>query len=104
MNRIKVVNGRLSGRWPARAAAAIVAGAVLFVPGAVILAHDDHDNDRGGASAALWQVIRHARVIVLSHTWDKNSPIASVNPPYSFELVSTHANTRGAFNDGDQLS
>jgi len=29
---------------------------------------------------------------------DKNSPIASVNPPYSFELVSTHANTRGAFN------
>jgi len=107
MNRIKVVNGCLSRRWPARAAAAVVAGALQFVPSTLILAHDndEHDNDRGGgASAALWQVIRHARVIDLSHTWDKHSPIASVNPPYSFELVATHANTRGAFNDDNQLS
>ena len=56
------------------------------------------------SSAALLQAIKHARVIDLSHTWDKNSPIASVNPPYSFALSATHANTRGAFGDGGQLS
>src|SRR4029453_18459257 len=42
--------------------------------------------------------------IDLSHTWDTHSPIASVNPPYSFELAATHANTRGTFGDNGQLS
>src|SRR5688500_11935434 len=48
--------------------------------------------------------ILNARVIDLSHTWDESSPIASVNPPYAFDLAATHANTRGTFGDGDQLS
>ena len=48
--------------------------------------------------------ILKARVIDLSHTWDEASPIAGVNPPYSFDLAATHANTRGTFGDGGQLS
>jgi len=50
------------------------------------------------------RTIKKARLIDLSHTWDKFSPIASVNPTYSFALVSTHAGTRGMFGDGGQLS
>ena len=46
------------------------------------------------SSATLLQAIKHARVIDLSHTWDKNSPIASVNPHYDFALAATHAGTR----------
>jgi kynurenine formamidase len=45
-----------------------------------------------------------ARIIDLSHTWDNNVPIASVNPPYSFKLSDTHASTRGTFGDDGQLS
>lgn len=45
-----------------------------------------------------------ARVIDLSHTWEIQSPIASVNPKYSFSLAATHGKTRGTFNDGGQLS
>lgn len=43
-------------------------------------------------------------MIDLSHTWDKSSPIASVNPPYSLQLETTHENTRGTFGDSNQLS
>jgi kynurenine formamidase len=56
------------------------------------------------SSASLLQAIKNARVIDLSHTWDKNSPIASVNPPYSFALRATHENTRCTFGDDCQLS
>ena len=45
-----------------------------------------------------------ARLIDLSHTWEIQSPIASVNPKYSFALAATHGKTRGTFNDGGQLS
>src|SRR5687768_14685185 len=48
--------------------------------------------------------LKKARVIDLSHTWEITSPIASVNPPYSFALSATHQNTRGTFGDGGQLS
>jgi kynurenine formamidase len=48
--------------------------------------------------------VKKARVIDLSHTWDSQSPIAGVNPPYTFALAATHANTRGSFGDGGQLS
>lgn len=62
-----------------------------------------HDSDR---TDDLLKAVRKARLIDLSHTWDKSSPIASVNPLYSFALSATHANTRGTFGDGDpgQLS
>jgi kynurenine formamidase len=48
--------------------------------------------------------LKKARLIDLSHTWEITSPIASVNPPYSFALSATHGNTLGTFNDGNQLS
>lgn len=92
-----------SGRpsdWRIRAAATLIAGCALCAPSATVFAHDDdHDGD-----AKLWNTIRKARVIDLSHTWTAQSPIASVNPPYSFSLAATHANTRGTFGDGGQLS
>jgi kynurenine formamidase len=56
------------------------------------------------ADADILASILKARVIDLSHTWDEASPIAGVNPPYSFDLAATHANTRGTFGDGGQLS
>ncbi len=85
-----------------RSARAILAGAFAafcltqFAPA---LADDD-----SGSARELLHTIKKARLIDLSHTWDKFSPIASVNPTYSFALVSTHANTRGFFGDGGQLS
>ena len=48
--------------------------------------------------------VQRARIFDLSHTWDENSPIASVNPPYSMELNATHASTRGTFDPDKQLS
>jgi len=85
-----------------RSARAILAGALAafcltqFAPA---LADED-----SGSARELLRTIKKARLIDLSHTWDKFSPIASVNPSYSFALVSTHANTRGFFGDGGQLS
>ncbi len=61
------------------------------------------DGDSGGIDAFLGAV-KKARVIDLSHTWEITSPIAGVNPPYSFALSATHANTRGTFGDQSQLS
>jgi len=85
-----------------RSARAILVGAFAascLSPFAPALADEDSGNAR-----ELLRVVKKARLIDLSHTWDKNSPIAGVNPPYSFTLESTHANTRGAFGDGGQLS
>ena len=84
-----------------RAAAALISVAVLLTPSMLVNAHDDEDRD---GDAALWTMIRRARVIDLSHTWKIESPVAGVNPPYSFALAATHANTRGTFGDGGQLS
>jgi len=57
-----------------------------------------------GSARALIGTLRDARLIDLGHTWEIQSPVASVNPPYSFALAATHGNTRGTFKDGDQLS
>ena len=61
--------------------------------------HDDSDR-----TDELLRAIKKARLIDLSHVWTQQSPIASVNPPYTFALSATHANTRGTFGDGGQLS
>jgi kynurenine formamidase len=58
------------------------------------------------------RTVKNARLFDLSHTWDENSPIAGVNPPYSMTLNKTHAffteqepgGTRDTFGDGGQLS
>jgi kynurenine formamidase len=61
------------------------------------------DDDSGQIQSFL-STLKRARLIDLSHNWEITSPVASVNPFYSFALTSTHANTRGAFGDGGQLS
>ena len=48
--------------------------------------------------------MQRAKIFDLSHTWDENSPIASVNPPYEMSLAATHQGTRGTFGDGGKLS
>jgi kynurenine formamidase len=71
----------------------------------VMLASADagHGKDRDRTREFIRDV-KKARLFDLSFTWDENSPIAGVNPPFSMALNATHASTRGAFNDGGQLS
>ena len=79
---------------------AVVASTALLLGGiATTLAHD---NDDGAAD--LLHAIKKAKLVDLSHPWEITSPVASVNPPYSFALSATHENTRGTFGDGGQLS
>lgn len=77
-----------------RLAAALL---VLLFPFTPAFAHGDSFD-------ALLNAVTRARLIDLSHTWTNSSPVASVNPPYHFALSATHANTRGTFGDGGQLS
>jgi kynurenine formamidase len=70
----------------------LVALAALLLAGAPALADDD---DRHAET--LLHAIKKARLVDLSHTWDKDSPIASVNPTFSMQLEATHANTRPNF-------
>jgi kynurenine formamidase len=78
-------------------AAALVAAAITLP---IVVARDD-DSDR---LDDLLRTVKRARVIDLSHTWEKDSPVASVNPKYEFKLDATHAGTRGMFGDEGQLS
>src|SRR5947208_14219665 len=78
-----------------------LAGAAVLLSLASFTAAYAEDSDRVGD---LLRTVKKARLIDLSHNWEITSPVASVNPFYSFALVSTHANTRGAFGDGGQLS
>jgi len=78
---------------------AIAMLALLLVPFTAAYA----DNESGGIGTFL-HTLKKARLIDLSHTWEITSPIATVNPPYSFALSATHGNTLGTFNDGNQLS
>jgi kynurenine formamidase len=52
------------------------------------------DSDRVGD---LLRTVKKARLIDLSHDWEITSPVAGVNPFYSFALSATHGNTRGTF-------
>jgi len=60
--------------------------------------------NQSGDIGAFLTTLKKARLIDLSHNWEIASPVARVNPPYSFALSATHANTRGTFDDGGQLS
>lgn len=80
-----------------RTGLAFFAAMSLLAGAAPAIADDDDTGD-------LLRLIRKSRVVDLAHTWEKTSPIASVNPPYSFALSATHANTRGSFGDANQLS
>src|SRR6185503_18518029 len=70
---------------------------------ALLALADARADDRHGRDDFIRSVQR-ARIFDLSHTWDENSPIAGVNPPYSMSLNATHAGTRGTFDPDGQLS
>src|SRR5262249_4669183 len=58
-------------------------------------------DDRRDDSSRVQEFIREvksARLFDLCPTWDENSPIASVNPPFSMHLNATHASTISQFN------
>jgi kynurenine formamidase len=59
---------------------------------------------RGEGNEDFIRSVLRARIFDLSHTWDENSPIAGVNPPYAMSLNATHAGTRGTFDPDGQLS
>ena len=85
-----------------RSARAILVGAFAafcLTPFAPVLADDDSGN-----ASELLRAVKKARLIDLSHTWEITSPVAGVNPPYSFALRDTHANTLNKFGDGGQLT
>jgi kynurenine formamidase len=71
---------------------------------AALTAAGAHAKDNGQDAADFIRSVLKARVFDLSQTWDENSPIASVNPPYSMVLEKTHASTQGTFGDGGKLS
>ena len=89
-------------RIPRRAIRSLFAGALTAVT--LVAAGSAFAADGAGQVNLILNTLKRTRVVDLSHTWDKFSPIASVNPPYSFELVATHENTLGSFKDGNQLS
>jgi kynurenine formamidase len=78
--------------------AALAATLGEALTGREVQAHDDDDVDK------FIRAVQRARLFDLSHTWDENSPIAGVNPPYEMTLAATHKNTRGTFGDGGKLS
>jgi len=82
-----------------RAPLVLAFAAALAIAAPTAFAHDDSDRVDD-----LLRTVKRARIIDLSHTWEITSPIAGVNPTYSFSLAATHANTRGTFGDGGQLS
>jgi kynurenine formamidase len=84
-----------AARGPIRAALAALAALCVGCAG---------PGPGAGGTGGLIAAVKSARLIDLSHTWEVQSPVASVNPPYSFALAATHAKTRGTFNDGNQLS
>jgi len=88
----------VSQRRPCHPLLAAAFAAFCLVSSAPALADRDSDD--------LLKAVKKARLIDLSHTWEITSPVAGVNPPYSFVLEFTHANTRFRpdFGDGGQLS
>src|SRR2546425_357887 len=85
-----------------RSAALLAAG--LAAAGRVDAATAGEPSQGAGRVREFIRKVQDARLFDLASVWDENSPIASVNPPYSMELNRTHAGTRGQFGDGGKLS
>src|SRR5438034_4562420 len=71
-----------------------LASAAILLSLASLTAAYAEDSDRVGE---FLRATRKARLIDLSHNWEITSPVAAVNPFYSFALSATHGNTRGTF-------
>ena len=52
---------------------------------------------QGGSAESLLAALKSARVFDLSFTWSDQSPVLSLNPPYSFALNRTHKMTHEIF-------
>jgi kynurenine formamidase len=52
---------------------------------------------QGGSAESLLAALKSARVFDLSFTWNDQSPVLSLNPPYSFALNRTHKMTHEIF-------
>lgn len=81
-----------------------VAAVGLATAGGIEPAAADQPSRKSGRVRSFIRDVTSARVFDLTPVWDENSPIASVNPPYSMFLNATHSSTRGAFGDGGKLS
>jgi kynurenine formamidase len=88
-----------SSQFPLSARAGLALFAALSLLAGATPASDNDDDTED-----LLRLIKKSKVVDLSHPWENQSPVAGVNPPYSFALGPTHENTRGTFGDGGQLS
>src|SRR5881398_915616 len=52
---------------------------------------------QGGSAESLLAALKSARLFVLSFTWNEQSPILGLNPPYAFALNRTHRMTHEIF-------
>src|SRR5690242_20411928 len=86
------------------ATAGVAAGTAALAAGAASPAAADQSDKGSGRVRKFIRDVTRARIFDLAPVWDENSPIASVNPPYSMFLNATHASTRGTFGDGGKLS
>jgi kynurenine formamidase len=82
----------------------VVLATAGLAAGAAGPAAADQSNKGSGRVRKFIRDVTRARIFDLAPVWDENSPIASVNPPYSMSLNATHASTRGTFGDGGKLS
>jgi len=71
-----------------------LASAAVLLSLASLSAAYAEDSDRVGD---LLRTVKKARLIDLSSSWENDSPVAGVNPPYHFRLRDTHASSRGFF-------
>ena len=71
-----------------------LASAAVLLSLASLTAAYAEDSDRVGD---LLRTVKKARLIDLSSSWENDSPVAGVNPPYHFRLRDTHASSRGFF-------
>lgn len=81
-----------------------MAAAGLAATAAIDPAIAERQAQASGRVRRFIREVTDARIFDLTSLWDENSPIASVNPPYSMFLNATHGSTRGQFGDGGQLS
>lgn len=79
-------------------------GCCLLLLTGMSYAEDSKQQEKKHDAKSWIEITSKARTFDLSHYWDENSPIASVNPPFSMQLNATHSDTRGIFGDGGQLS
>jgi len=87
--------GAMARRDFFRSFAAAAAGLAAAGAGDAAMA-DDKGADR---VRSFIRDVTGARLFDLAPPWDENSPIASVNPPYSMFLNATHKSTFGTFGD-----